>query len=89
MAAPAIAYLPPSSDIFFIFDLVEDEDESSTTKSQASKETINFKEVKRIDHILTSLHRKVTVKYPLSEIFKVLEEGLTHVMVTFELGIQE
>ncbi|KAK4790529.1 hypothetical protein SAY86_017833 [Trapa natans] len=36
-----------------------DDDENSTSKSQANKEAIDFKEVKRIDQILTSLHRKL------------------------------
>ncbi|OWM66539.1 mediator of RNA polymerase II transcription subunit 6 [Punica granatum] len=36
---------------------VDEEDESSPSESQASKETIDFKEMKRIDHILATLHR--------------------------------
>lgn len=41
-------------------DTVEADNEGSSFESKAGKETIDFKEVKRIDHILASLHRKVT-----------------------------
>ncbi|KAK4791547.1 hypothetical protein SAY86_031960 [Trapa natans] len=37
----------------------DEEDDCSTSKSQASKEAIDFKEVKRVDQILASLHRKL------------------------------
>lgn len=47
---------------FIIFDVVDDEGLSSnSSESQASKETIDLKEVKRIDHILASLHRKAAI----------------------------
>ncbi|XP_075667069.1 mediator of RNA polymerase II transcription subunit 6-like isoform X2 [Castanea sativa] len=36
-----------------------DADESAALKSKVAKETIDFKEVKRIDHILASLQRKL------------------------------
>lgn len=38
---------------------VEADNEGSSFESKAGKETIDFKEVKRIDHILASLHRKL------------------------------
>lgn len=44
---------------YLLFDLVDAESESAALESKAPKETINFKEVKRIDHILASLQRKV------------------------------
>lgn len=44
---------------YLLFVLVDAGNESSALESKASKEMINFKEVKRIDHILASLQRKV------------------------------
>lgn len=44
---------------YLLFDLVDAESESAALESKAPKETVNFKEVKRIDHILASLQRKV------------------------------
>ncbi|WMV57565.1 hypothetical protein MTR67_050950 [Solanum verrucosum] len=41
--------------------LVASENERSASESKAAKETIDFKELKRVDHILASLQRKVTV----------------------------
>ncbi|CAK9184904.1 unnamed protein product, partial [Ilex paraguariensis] len=35
------------------------ENENATLESKAAKETIDFKEVKRVDHILASLQRKL------------------------------
>ena len=43
---------------FLISGSVDSENESEEVKP--AKETINFKEVKRVDHILASLQRKVT-----------------------------
>lgn len=40
-------------------DAVDSENENAVVESKASKEPIDFKEVKRIDHILASLQRKV------------------------------
>ncbi|KAH7865446.1 hypothetical protein Vadar_006810 [Vaccinium darrowii] len=40
-------------------DLVEADNEGASFESKAGKETIDFKEVKRIDHILASLQRKL------------------------------
>lgn len=45
--------------IFIFFCLVDTENESATLVPKAPKETIDLKEVKRIDHILASLQRKV------------------------------
>ncbi|XP_075667067.1 mediator of RNA polymerase II transcription subunit 6-like isoform X1 [Castanea sativa] len=47
-----------------------DADESAALKSKVAKETIDFKEVKRIDHILASLQRKVSVWLEVRYIFK-------------------
>ncbi|CAK9174527.1 unnamed protein product [Ilex paraguariensis] len=51
---------------------VDTENENATLESKAAKETIDFKEVKRVDHILASLQRKVTqmcqVNYPCPSI---------------------
>lgn len=38
---------------------MDSEDESASQEPKAAKETIDFKEVKRVDHILASLQRKV------------------------------
>ena len=43
----------------FIGDAVDSENEDVVPEPKVSKETIDFKEVKRIDHILGSLQRKV------------------------------
>ena len=46
--------------VFLIFGLVDSENETAIRESKANKETIDFKEVKRVDHILASLQRKVS-----------------------------
>lgn len=38
---------------------VDAENESTSSEPKAAKETIDFKELKRVDHILASLQRKV------------------------------
>ncbi|KAL3511722.1 hypothetical protein ACH5RR_024439 [Cinchona calisaya] len=38
---------------------VDAENEAAASESKANKETIDFKEIKRVDHILTSLRRKL------------------------------
>lgn len=38
---------------------VDTENESASSEPKAAKETIDFKELKRVDHILASLQRKV------------------------------
>lgn len=47
-----------STDFSYCVDAVE-ADEIAASESKASKETIDFKEIKRVDHILASLQRKV------------------------------
>ena len=37
------------------------ENESAASEPKAAKETIDFKELKRVDHIFASLQRTVTV----------------------------
>lgn len=41
---------------------VDNENDGASLDSKAGKEIIDFKEVKRIDHILANLQRKVTLK---------------------------
>lgn len=45
--------------LFTFFDAVDSENEAAAFESKVTKETIDFKEVKRVDHILQSLQRKV------------------------------
>ena len=40
--------------------LVESENETTIPEPKAAKETIDLKEIKRVDHILASLQRKVS-----------------------------
>lgn len=40
-------------------DVSDSENENVSLEPKAAKETIDFKEVKRVDHILASLQRKV------------------------------
>lgn len=56
---------------WFIYDAV-DEKESATFDPKAGKETIDLKEVKRIDHILASLQRKVSSKSDWTELIIAL-----------------
>lgn len=42
-------------------DAVDSENEAAAFESKVTKETIDFKEVKRVDLILQSLQRKVTM----------------------------
>lgn len=41
-------------------DIVDAENEKTVLESKATKDAIDFKELKRLDHILASLQRKVT-----------------------------
>ena len=50
-----------SIQFLFISDAVDAENENAALESKAGKETIDFKEVKRVDHILASLQRKVAL----------------------------
>ena len=50
-------------DLFVVISDAVDADESVALESKVAKETIDFKEVKRIDHILASLQRKVNSVY--------------------------
>uniref|UniRef100_A0A251SAX3 Mediator of RNA polymerase II transcription subunit 6 n=1 Tax=Helianthus annuus TaxID=4232 RepID=A0A251SAX3_HELAN len=43
---------------------VDSEDDSTSHEPKAAKETIDFKEVKRVDHILASLQRKLPAAPP-------------------------
>lgn len=45
--------------ICLISDAVDYENESVAVESKVAKEAIDFKEVRRVDHILASLQRKV------------------------------
>ena len=47
------------SSILVLSNAVDSENESAAFESKVGKETIDFKEVKRVDHILASLQRKV------------------------------
>lgn len=47
----------------WIYDAVDTENESETFEPKGGKEAIDFKEVKRVDHILASLQRKVTCNF--------------------------
>lgn len=47
--------------MFFSSDAVDSENENAPLDSKVGKETIDFKEMKRIDHILASLQRKVAM----------------------------
>ncbi|KAF6147699.1 hypothetical protein GIB67_003030 [Kingdonia uniflora] len=40
-------------------DIVDGDNEGPAFEPKAAKEAINFKEVKRVDHLLASLHRKL------------------------------
>jgi len=40
--------------------LVDSENETTLPEPKAAKETIDLKEIKRVDHILASLQRKVS-----------------------------
>jgi len=40
---------------------VESENDSQASETKPAKEAIDFKELKRVDHILASLQRKVNV----------------------------
>ncbi|KAK1577510.1 hypothetical protein Q3G72_022363 [Acer saccharum] len=42
-----------------LFVILDAENEGATLESKVTKETIDFKEVKRVDHILASLQRKL------------------------------
>lgn len=42
-----------------MIDAVDSENETAASDSKAIKETIDFKEIKRVDHILASMQRKV------------------------------
>lgn len=44
----------------FFFIAVDSESESASLEPKIGKEMIDYKEVKRVDHILASLQRKVT-----------------------------
>lgn len=52
--------------LYFVItsDAVDAENESGGLESKVAKETIALKELKRVDHILASLQRKVTSQYP-------------------------
>lgn len=52
--------------IQFLFpsDAVDAENENPALESKVGKETIDFKEVMRVDQILASLQRKVTLTHP-------------------------
>lgn len=43
----------------FFLDTVEPENDNASSEPKPPKETIDFKELKRVDHILASLQRKV------------------------------
>lgn len=45
---------------FLVFIAVDGESESAATDPKAEKELIDFKELKRVDHLLVKLQRKVT-----------------------------
>lgn len=47
----------------FISDAVDAENENADVEPKVGKETIDFKEVKRVDHILASLQRKVALTH--------------------------
>ncbi|KAK3227881.1 hypothetical protein Dsin_007743 [Dipteronia sinensis] len=51
---------------------VDPENESATLESEVTKETIDLKEVKRVDHILASLQRKKTTSPSTSTISRRL-----------------
>lgn len=53
-------------------DAVDAENESTSSEAKATKETIDFKELKRVDHILASLQRKVTQIFSWSVLFGLL-----------------
>lgn len=52
----------------FFFGTVDAENESASSEPKAAKETIDFKELKRVDHILASLQRKVDHVLSLKQI---------------------
>lgn len=59
----------------WIYDAVDTENESETFEPKGGKEAIDFKEVKRVDHILASLQRKVTCNFFFSYV------NLLHCMI--------
>ncbi|KAI5660592.1 hypothetical protein M9H77_29385 [Catharanthus roseus] len=50
------------SEELFLIDAVDSENETAASDSKAIKETIDFKEIKRVDHILASMQRKIDTK---------------------------
>lgn len=55
----SVSTLSRFTSCLFFFEAVEAENESASSEPKAAKETIDFKELKRVDHILASLQRKV------------------------------
>jgi hypothetical protein len=49
---------PPRSYFLFLF-TAETESDVAASESKTQKETVDFKELKRIDHILMTLQKKV------------------------------
>lgn len=50
----------PKLNIILCYISAEAENEDANSESKAAKEAIDIKELKRVDHILASLQRKVT-----------------------------
>ena len=44
-----------------LFDAVDVENDSTASEPKVAKEAIDFRDVKRIDHIIASLQRKVII----------------------------